>query len=413
MRLKIRWIGGAVFTFLSVLAVLGAGEWPQWRGPNRDGHSADMGLLQEWPSGGPRLLWKTNGIGRGYSSVAVAGGKIFTLGDGPESGFVHALDLTGKGIWTAKLGRIGGGGGYPGPRCTPAVDGGMVYALGQHGDLVCVDANTGKEIWRKNLQKDFAGKVGGWGYSESPLVDGERLLCTPGGTNGAMVALNKKTGETMWRAKEYKDRAEYSSIIVKEIGGARQYIQLTGASVAGIRADDGKLLWRAERKGKTANVPTPIFKDNHVYVSTGYGIGCNLFKVTPGSEFQVEQVYANTVMVNHHGGLILVGEHLYGYSDGKGWVCQDFKTGEMVWSDKRLGKGSVAYADGRLYLRQEGGPGTVVLINASPEGYTERGRFAQPDRSDKNSWPHPVIAGGKLYLRDQDMLLCYDVAKNQ
>jgi outer membrane protein assembly factor BamB len=309
----------------------------------------------------------------------------------------------------AKLGRTGGGGGYPGPRCTPAVDTGMVYALGQHGDVLCAEAATGKEVWRKNLRKDFSGRVGGWGYSESPLVDGDKLLCTPGGTNGAVVALNKKTGELIWRSADFKDSAEYSSIIVEEIGGVRQYIQFTGASVAGLAADSGKLLWRAERRGRTATIPTPIYKDNHVYVASGYGVGCNLFKITPGSKFKAEEVYKNNVMVNHHGGVILHEDHLYGYSDGKGWVCQNFKTGDMVWSDKKLGKGSISYADGHLVLRDEGGSGTIVLIEASPDAYKEKGRFDQPDRSDKRSWPHPVIAGGKLYVRDQDLLLCYDV----
>jgi outer membrane protein assembly factor BamB len=333
------------------------------------------------------------------------------MGDGEDSSSVHALDLTGKHVWMAKLGKIGGGGGYPGPRCTPTVDGAMVYAMGQYGDLICIEAETGKEIWRKNMRKDFTGQGGGWGYTESPLVDGDQLLCTPGGREGMMVALNKKTGEVVWRCKDWKDNAEYSSMIVEEIGGVRQYIQLTGNSVAGVAAKDGKLLWRADRRGRTATIPTPVYHDNHVYVASGYGVGCNLFKITPGSEFTAEQVYANNVMVNHHGGVILHGDYLYGYSDGKGWVCQEFKTGKMVWSEKKLGKGSITYADGHFYLRDEGSRGTVVLIEASPEAYKEKGRFAQPDRSEKNSWPHPVVAGGKLYLRDQDVLLCYDLKK--
>jgi outer membrane protein assembly factor BamB len=398
----------AVSIFILTVNVLG-GDWPQWRGPQRDGHSADKGLLNALPPGGPPLVWKTNGIGHGYSSVAVVDGKIFTMGDGPGSSFAHALALNGNHLWMAKVGNVGGGGGYPGPRCTPAVDGGRVYVLGQHGDLVCVDADAGTEVWRKNLGKDFNGKVGGWGYSESPLVDGDKVLCTPGGPDGAMVALNKKTGETLWRSTDYTDSAQYSSIIVEEIGGVRQYIQLTGASVAGISAKDGKLLWRAPRKGNTATIPTPVFHDNCVYVTSGYGVGCKLFTITPGAEFKVEPVYTNTVMVNHHGGVILAGEHLYGYSDGKGWVCQEFKTGKMLWRHKGVGKGSITYADGHFYLRSEDGSGTVALIEASPESYRERGRFDQPDRSDKNSWPHPVIAGGRLYLRDQDLLLCYDV----
>jgi outer membrane protein assembly factor BamB len=332
------------------------------------------------------------------------------MGDRPDAAFVHALDLNGKQLWSTKVGKPGGGAGYPGPRCTPTVDGGLVYVLGQHGDLVCVEAASGKELWRKNLQKDFGGEVGGWDYSESPLVDGEQVICTPGGKQGTLLALNKKSGAKTWQSYQFRDAAEYSSAIVAQVGGKRQYIQLTGDSVAGVDAENGKLLWRVSRRGSTAIIPTPIFHDNHVYVTSGYSVGCNLFKIIPrGTSFKAEQIYANKVMVNHHGGVVLVDEHLYGYSDGKGWVCQNFKTGEIVWSDKKLGKGSLCYADGHLYLRSEDSNGTVVLIEATPQGYKEKGRFDQPDRSDKEAWPHPVIANGKLFLRDQDLLLCYDV----
>jgi outer membrane protein assembly factor BamB len=399
------------FALASILMLnVSAADWPQWRGPKRDGQSPETALLQEWPAGGPPQVWKTNGLGAGYSSVAVAGERVFTMGDRADSSFVHALDLQGKPLWSAKVGKPGGGGGYPGPRCTPAVDGDFVYALGQHGDLVCVQASNGQDVWRKNLRKDFGGQVGGWGYSESPLIDGEQLICTPGGQQGTLLALNKKTGAKTWQSFQWKDSAEYVSPIVAEIAGTRQYVQLTGDSLAGVAADSGKVLWRASRKGSTAIIPNPVFHQDHVYVTSGYGVGCNLFKITAkGGSFKADQVYDNKVMVNHHGGVILVGEHLYGYSDGKGWVCQNFKTGEMVWSDKKLGKGSIAYADGRFYLRSEGSKGTVALIEATPIAYVERGRFDQPDRSGKESWPHPVIAGGRLYLRDQDVLLCYDI----
>ena len=226
-----------------------------------------------------------------------------------------------------------------------------------------------------------------------------------------MVALEKTTGAVVWRSKAFTDRAHYASVIEAEIGGVRQYIQLTSASVAGIEATDGRLLWRALRRGQTAVIPTPIYHDGFVYVTSGYGVGCNLFKIVANSgKFGAEQVYANKVMANHHGGVIRIGDFLYGHSDGKGWTCQDFKTGEAKWQEKeKLGKGSLVYADGRLYLRLESGRGTVALIEASPQGYKEHGRFDQPDRSSEHSWPHPVVAGGRLYLRDQDVLLCYDV----
>ncbi|HXG47674.1 MAG TPA: PQQ-binding-like beta-propeller repeat protein [Methylomirabilota bacterium] len=388
-----------------------AADWPQWRGPDRTGIASETGLLKEWPTNGPPLVWKAIGLGAGYSSVAVVGSRIFTLGDGADAAEVIALSTDdGSLLWRKPLGRPGGGGGYPGPRCTPTVDGDRVYALGQHGDLVCLRVADGREVWRKNLKSDFEGRVGGWGYSESPLVDGDAVICTPGSPKGTLLALNKRTGETLWRSRELTDSADYTSVIVAEIDGVRQYIPLTQASVAGVAAKDGRLLWRAERKGATAVIPTPIYHDHHVFVTSGYGVGCNLFKVSStNGHFTVEQAYANRDMVNHHGGVVRIGDHLYGYCDRNGWSCLDFKTGRVLWSSKKLGKGAVVAADGHLILRSEGSAGTVALIEATPEGYREKGRFAQPDRSGKNSWPHPVVSGGRLYLRDQDVLLCFNL----
>jgi outer membrane protein assembly factor BamB len=397
---------------LTSFSCAGNDDWPQWRGPKRDGVSSETGLLSQWPAGGPPLAWKTNGIGLGYATVSVAQGRIFTAGDGGQSSYIHALDLDGKPLWSAKLGRAGERGGFAGPRGTPTVNGKLLFALSQFGDLVCVETDSGKERWRKNLNKDFKGQVGGWGYSESPLVDGDKVVCTPGGPEGTMVALNKETGELIWQSKEFTDKAEYASAIVEEISGVRQYIQFTGNSLAGVAPETGKLLWRAARKGQTATIPTPVFHDNLVYVTSGYGVGCNLFKISKTDDsFKAEELYANKTMVNHHGGTVRVGEYLYGHSDSKGWVCQEFKTGELVWSSRKLDKGSILCADGHLYLRSESAKGTIALIEATPQGYKETGRFDQPDRSNEHSWPHPVVAGGKLYIRDQDILLCYDVKK--
>jgi outer membrane protein assembly factor BamB len=290
------------------------------------------------------------------------------------------------------------------------VEGALVFALGQHGDLVCLEASSGNEKWRKSFHKDFAGRVGGWGYAESPLVDGEQVVCTPGSPQGTVWALKTRTGEVVWQSKDFTDRADYSSLVMATMDGVKQYVQLTDSSVAGVAADDGRLLWRVERLGKTAVIPTPIVRDNYVYVTSGYGVGCNLFMVTStGGQFKAEEVYANKVMANHHGGVVLLGENVYGYSDGKGWVCQDFKTGQMVWSSRKLEKGSLVFAEGHLYLRSESESGTVALIEATPAGWKENSRFDQPERSTQNSWPHPVVAGGRLYLRDQDWLLCYDL----
>ena len=401
-----------LLTLAALTTVSFAADWPTWRGPKRDDMSTEKNLLTEWPAGGPELAWKTTGCGSGYSSVSVANGRVFTMGDTPEGSAVRAFEeKSGKPLWVSPiLGKPGGN--YEGPRCTPTVDGDSVYALAQFGDFVCLDAATGKERWRKNLGTDFGGKYSGWNYTESPLVDGNLVIFTPGGKKGAIVALDKKTGSLLWQSTEFTDGAHYSSLVPADINGVHQYIQLTAESVAGVDAATGKLLWRAERKGATAVITTPIYANNQVYVTSGYGVGCNAFKITKdASGFKTEELYANKNMANHHGGVILLGDYVYGFSDGKGWVCQEFKSGDMKWNEKGVGKGSIGYADGHFYCRAESGKGVVALIEATPDGYKEMGRFEQPDRSTKNSWPHPVIANGKLYLRDQDVLLCYDVKK--
>lgn len=401
-----------LFCFLVSPGPAHAGDWPQWRGPNRDGVSAESGLLKSWPEGGPRLLWTAKDLGRGYSTVAVVGDRIYTAGDRGETSYVVALNAAdGKEVWSTKLGRAGAPGGFAGARATPTVTDKELFAVNQWGEMVCLDLAKGEVKWRKDFTKDFGGKAPGWGYSESPLADGKLVAVTPGGANGAVVAMDQQTGEVLWRTKDFTDDAHYSSLVIGEIGGVRQYIQLTPASVAGVAATDGKLLWRAVRKGQTAVIPTPICRDNLVYVCSGYGIGCNLFKVTSqDGKFSASQVYANKAMVNQHGGAVCVGDFVYGYCDSKGWTCQDLKTGEIKWQEKnKLGKGSLVCAGGMLVLRQEDGKGTVVLLEATPDGYQEKGRFDQPNRSSDHSWPHPVVANGRLYLRDQNLLLCYDV----
>jgi outer membrane protein assembly factor BamB len=387
------------------------GPWPQWQGPNRNNISTETGLLKEWPASGPPLLWKAHGIGGGFATVSIANGKIYTMGDLADAAYLIALDLDGKPLWKTRVGNTGGGAGYPGPRCEPTVSGDSVVCLGQFGDLLCADANTGAARWHKNMKSDFDGKMmSGWGYAESPLVDGNNVICTPGGSDGAMIALDLKTGEPVWRCKELKDPAAYASAIAVTIGGRKQYVQLTGQSVSGVAADDGKLLWRADRAGKTAVIPTPIFKDDEVFVTSGYGVGCNLFKITgSGDKFEAKEVYANKNMINHHGGVVLVDKYIYGTRDPGILTCMDFQTGEIKWKDRSLGKGAVSYADGHLYLREENA-GTMGLIDATPDGYHLVSQFEQPDRDKKyKAWPHPVIADGRLYLRDQDLLLCYDI----
>lgn len=390
-----------------------AGDWPQWRGVNRDGKSTDTSLLKQWPADGPQLLWKAGGLGKGFSGPAIVGARIFTMGDQGEESFVIAQSADdGKVLWSTKVGKAGapGWGGFAGPRATPTVAGDLLVTVNQWGELVCLDAATGTEKWRRNYERDFGAKRPEWGFAESPLIDGNQVVVTPGGPRGAMIALNKQTGELLWQTGAFRDEAQYSSILKVTMDGVPQYVQLTMASVVGIAPEDGRVLWRAARKGATAVIPTPIVDGNLVYVTSGYSIGCNLFKISSsGGAFSAEQVYANKVMVNHHGGVVKVGDNLYGHSEGKGWVCQNLKTGEMVWSEKeKLKKGCVSFADGLLICREEDS-GTVALLEAVPSGYVERGRFKQPDRASDKAWPHPVIANGRLYLRDQDRMFCYDL----
>ncbi|HUD47257.1 MAG TPA: PQQ-binding-like beta-propeller repeat protein [Candidatus Baltobacteraceae bacterium] len=405
--------------FITAASCVQADDWPQWGGRNRNGKSADTGLLPEWPAAGPRLAWQATGFGKGYSTISVVGDRLYTMGDKDDAGWVIAASADdGKVLWSAKVGAVGAPGvpGYdfPGPRSTPTVDGDLIFALDGWGELICLNAADGKEQWRRNLVKDFGGTQPTWGYAESPLVDGDQVVVTPGGHKGALAALNKRTGELIWQSGGFTDPSDYSSIIPMEVNGIRQYVQLTPAHVAGISAKDGSLLWKAPRQGSVAVVPTPLVAGNEVYVTSGYGAGCSLFKVTDSDgKFSAQQVYANHVMVNHHGGVVRVGDYIYGYSDGKGLTCQNAETGAALWAEKAaIKKGSVAYADGRLYCREED-TGTMVLVDAAPGGYTEKGRFSQPGRAEEKAWSHPVIANGKLYIRDQDLLLCYDIKAGQ
>ncbi|MDG2391133.1 MAG: PQQ-like beta-propeller repeat protein [Planctomycetaceae bacterium] len=400
----------AVTLVLTLSTVLYAGDWPQWRGPNRDAISTETGLLKAWPADGPPLAWKISGVGEGYSSVSIFNGKIYTLGDLEDGSYLMALnEADGSELWKTKIGLAGGHKGYPGTRSTPTFDSGQLFALNQYADFVCVDANSGELVWKVNLNDDFNGKMmSGWKYSESALVDGNQVVITPGGKDGTVVALDRTTGKQLWRTKDWTDAAGYSSVIIATIEGTRQYIQLTGQSLAGIDPKTGKVLWVAERQGKTAVIPTPVVHDNVVFVTSGYGVGCNAFRVTKeGDSWKTEELYANKGIANHHGGVVLLDGHVFGSTNGA-FRCLDLSSGELAFEGRSVGKGATIYADGYLYLRAEKGP--VALIKATSKGLEEVSRFDQPDRSKRNAWAHPVVANGKLYLRDQDILLCYDIS---
>lgn len=393
-------------------------DWPQWRGPNRDGHSPDRGLLDQWPEGGPPLLWTARGLGSGYSSVAVVGDTIYTLGGGGGTHLVAVNAADGSIRWKT---HVGSG---DSPNSTPTVHDGLAYTLSTEGDLACVDARSGQVRWRKNFGRDFGGRMmSGWGYSESPLVDGEKLVCTPGAQDGVIVALNRTSGATIWKAAMPQvagnggDGAGYASIVISEAAGVRQYVQLVGRGVIGVAADDGTFLWGYNRIANgTANIPTPIVQGNYVFCSTGYGAGAALLKLSrQGRGIKAEEVYFLEArdLQNHHGGMVLVDKHVYcGHGHNEGFpACVELATGRIAWKPGRgpgTGSAAVAYADGCLYFRYQNG--LLALVRASPRKYELRGQFKLPQVLGE-SWSHPVIVAGRLYLREQDLLYCYDVKK--
>ena len=421
-----------VMTFFFIVALAfahaaSADDWPGWRGPSRDGKSAENGLLPSWPEGGPPLVWKASGIGGGYSSVSVADDRIYTLGDLGDAQYAFGLSRKDGTIqWKTKVGPAWVD-KYLGPRSTPTVGGGQVYLLTTEGDLFCLDAATGKEIWRRNLPADFGGRMmryksqHDWKFSESPLVDGDRVVVTPGVPDAALVALRRKDGGEIWRTKmpplgeSGDDGAGYASIVIGHAGGVKQYVQLLGRGVIGVDAADGRFLWGYNRiANPTANIATPIVHEELVFVSTGYDTGSALLRLhKERNGFRAEEVYflPAATMQNHHGGLILDRGHVYsGTGHNKGFpLAVELKTGKVVWGPERnQGRGSAAitFADGRIYFRYQ--DGRMVLVEATPKGYHEHGTFLIPE-VERESWPHPVIANGKLYLREQDTLYCYDV----
>ncbi len=396
-------------------ARLAAADWPQWRGPARDAVCRETGELTEWGPDGPPLIWKVAGLGKGYSSVAVADGRIFTMGNRRGGTFAICLrEADGAELWAVPC----GGGGA---NCTPTVDDGLVYCLTKGGDLTCHEAASGTIVWQKSFSRDFGGKMmSGWGYSESPLIDGDRLVCTPGGRDAAIVALDKKTGETIWAASipavgnRGNDGAGYSSIVVGEVGGIRQYIQLLGRGVVSVRADDGRYLWGYNCVANgTANIPTPIVQGEYVFCSSGYGTGAALLKMVPrDGGVDVEEVYfqPGNTMQNHHGGMVLLGDHIFfGHGHNNGFpICVEMLTGNVAWYKGRgpgSGSAAVVYVAGHLIYRYENG--TVALIEASTDAYREKAVFTL--QAEGRQWPHPVVANGRLYLRAEDELFCFQM----
>lgn len=412
----------------SLLALLGlmiasspsvqADDWPQWRGPNRDGISKETGLLPQWPESGPQLQWRVENAGSGYSTPAVVGDRMYLLGnEGNDNEFVLALS-TGDGseIWRTRIGSVGHPDQrppYPGARSTPTVDGNHVCVLGSNGDLACLDASSGEIHWTLNVREQFGGQYGEWAYSESPLVDGDQVIVAPGGSEATVVALNRENGDVIWKtALEEADNAAYASAVISEAGGVKQYVHFLSKGLIGLEAETGKLLWRFDKvaEGSPANIPTPIVSGDYVYGGSNRG-GAALLKLNRnGESFEVEEVYASSRLPTGIGGAVLVGDHLYG-STGQGLVCVDFKTGEIVWQDRSIGASAICVAEGNLYLH--GDDGDVALVEVNPEKYVEQGRFSlpeQPDRGRSKAWEYPVVANGHLYLRDLNVVWSYDIA---
>ncbi len=380
-------------------------DWPQWRGLNRDGKSAEKGLLQEWPAAGPPLAWRATGAGEGYSSFAVASGKLYTLGARQGVEYVIAYDAaSGKRLWeTANGSRFNNDRGS-GPRATPTVDGDRLYAFGASGDLSAIDAASGKPFWKVNVLSKFGGRNINWGLSESPLVLTDRILINAG---GPIVALRKTDGSEIWKSDNLGDPAGYSSAVIHEAGGIREAIYFTASQVVGVDVNTGKRLWNYQPvANNVANIATPIVRENKVFVSSDYGTGAALLELTAaGGGIRAKEVYFTRDMRNHHSSSVLIGDHLYGFSSAI-LTAMRFDTGQVAWRDRSVGKGSLVFADNRLYLYSEGG--TVGLAEANPTAYRERGRF-EIKSGNLPTWSHPVVSNGKLFLRDQDTIYAYDV----
>lgn len=405
-----------------------AKSWTQWRGPGREGKSPYKGLNKNWEKSPPKLLWTAEGLGTGYASVSIDGGKIYTTGNLEDGQYLICIaDGQTKPLWKTKLTEGKPQHDYEGARSTPTIDGNRLYVVSSDGRISCVDSEAGEVLWSRSF-KDFGGRMmSGWGFSESPLIDGDRVLCTPGGDDAIVVALDKKNGEEIWRCggpeangtdargKNLKKGAGYASIVVSEGAGVRQYVTLVGQGLIGIRAEDGALLWSYEKVANgVANIPTPIPFDDYVFASSGYGTGAALVKLSPADGgVKAEEVYflKSDDFQNHHGGMVKVGDYIYsGHQHGQGLpICIEALTGEVKWVDRGPGKGSAAvlYVDGCLIFRYQNG--LVALIEATPEEYRLLGEFT-PAYQERESWAHPVVVDGKLYLREQNKLMCYDVS---
>lgn len=387
-----------------VSAANDADEWPCWQGPNHDAKSPATGLLKEWPAEGPKLLWQVNDIGKGFSTVSVSAGMIYTTGDVDDKLMLFAFDMNGKPKWKMPVDKSWTR-SRPGSRSTPTVDSGRVYLLSGNGIFACLNAKTGKQNWSKDL-RSFGGRPGGWGYAESVLIYNDLAIVKPGGDN-CIMAFNKITGETVWQSKGFKAGPEYGSCVPVTHGGVPMITTGTREGVVGVSAKTGDLLWKNSWcTNNTANCPDPVYADGFVFWSNGYGKGGICLKLsTSDGKVSAQEAWTTKDMVCHHGGYIVHEGHLYGNHNG-GWSCLELKTGRKKWYEKAVGKGSLCFADGMLYLFGENG-GKAALATFSPDGMEVKGTVTV--KGSGPSWAHPVVIGGRLYLRYADNLYCFDV----
>ena len=411
----------SLFTFCFFLAFSGCitaeqstCEWPCFHGSDRTNKSTETGMIKAWPKDGPELLWTVSGLGEGYSSVSLGDGLIYTAGKANNQAYVFSFDLKGKPVWEKPNGKtwattMSHARSYTGSRSTPTYDNGILYHLGESGRLAAFDSKTGKELWHKELIQEFNAENPEYGYSESVFIDGDNLYTRPAGEKGFQVCLNKHNGELIWANMEIPGLEGYSSPVIMEFGGYRHLIGSSSNCYYGVDTRTGKLLWKVDFENRQGlNVTDAIVYNEYVFISSGYGKGSLLVKLTvSGKEIIPETVWQSELMDNHHGGIILHDGYLYGSgSNSKNWFCLDFLTGKQVW--KTQGKGSVTYADGMLYMLDE--RGTMKLVRATPDKYDLSGEYKVPVGGEGMYWAHPVICGGRLYIRHADKLYAYDIS---
>ena len=386
--------------------------WPNFNGTNHDNRSSATDLLEEWPAEGPPLRWRIRGLGNGYSSVAIVDGVLYTMGNKGKSEVLIALDAgTGEKIWSTPFARASNLAMGPGPRCTPTIFQGSVYAIGAEGDLICADAKTGDVRWKQNILTEYNASIPTWGICESILIDDDHLICTPGGSKASIACLNRNTGAPVWTAQIAGESTSYASAIRADVGGVAQYVQFLSGGTVSVRANDGQFLWRNNQSSSgTANCSSPLLSGDTIFTAAGYGAGGTLLKLTSADgKTSAELVYHTKDMKNHHGDMVIDNGFLYGSNDPGILVCLELETGNVKWQNRSVGKGAVTFADGKIYLRSE--KGDMALVAASPDDYRELGRFTQPDRSKDYAWSHPVVSNDSLFLRDQGLLLCYNLKR--